>query len=176
MFWFLKERTVDWRSFHQPLSDEACTHCSKTKVMKCVHSVVLSKINACVSERKAVCSVKRKVETFMQWSDKSSGFTQVQGLESFKSTLTRLFMQRIIPIVYRQIKPRALGVVLSTSKSRTVRSDAEEREAEERPAWKYKNVTAWTKNVMFLWDFGRLTSTIYLVKNVGRTQPEDKNV
>ena len=58
----------------------------------------------------------------------------------------------------------------------TVRLYAEERVAEERSAWKHKNVPAWTKNIMFLWDFGRLTSVIYEVKNVVRTQPEDKNI
>ena len=31
----------------------------------------------------------------------------------------------------------------------TVRSDTEERVAEEHPAWKHKNVPAWTKNDMF---------------------------
>ena len=59
----------------------------------------------------------------MQWLENSSGFTQVQGLGSFKSTLTRLYathhsFSRPEP---RQIKPRALGVILSTSKSRTSR-------------------------------------------------------
>ena len=58
----------------------------------------------------------------------------------------------------------------------TVRSYAEERVVEERPARKPKNVPAWTKNIMFLWDFGRLTSAIYEVKNVVRTKPEDKNI
>ena len=58
----------------------------------------------------------------------------------------------------------------------TVRSDAEERVAEERLAWKHKNMPAWTKNIMYIWDFGRLPSAIYVVKNVVRTQPEDKNV
>ena len=42
----------------------------------------------------------------------------------------------------------------------TVRSDAEERVAEERPAWKHKNVPAWTKNIMCFWDFGRLPSAM----------------
>ena len=58
----------------------------------------------------------------------------------------------------------------------TVRSDAEERMAEERPSWKHKNVPASTKNVMFLWDSDRLPSAMYVVKNVVRTQPEDKNI
>ena len=57
----------------------------------------------------------------MQWLEKSSGFTQVQGLGSFKSTLTRLYATHhsfCLPEP-RQIKPRALGVILpSTSKSR----------------------------------------------------------
>ena len=44
----------------------------------------------------------------------------------------------------------------------TVRSDAEEHAAEERPAWKHKNVQAWTKNVM--WDIDRLPSASYVVK------------
>ena len=48
--------------------------------------------------------------------------------------------------------------------------------AEERPAWKHKNVPAWTKNVTFLWDFGRLPSAMYVVKNVVRAQPEVKNI
>ena len=47
--------------------------------------------------------------------------------------------------------------------STTVRSDAEERVAEERLAWKHKNVPVWTKNVIFLWDFGRLPSAMYVV-------------
>ena len=55
----------------------------------------------------------------------------------------------------------------------TVRSDAEERAAEERPAWKHKNIPAWTKNIMCLWDFGRLPSSMYVIK---RTQPENKNI
>ena len=46
--------------------------------------------------------------------EKSSVFTQVQGLGSFRSTLTRLYATHHS----RQIKPRTLGVVLSTSKSR----------------------------------------------------------
>ena len=57
----------------------------------------------------------------MQWLEKSSGFTQVQGLRSFKSTLTRLFYATHHSFSLpepRQIKPRALGVILSTSKSR----------------------------------------------------------
>ena len=56
----------------------------------------------------------------MQWLEKSSGFTQVQGLGSFKSTLTRLYATHhsfSLPEPC-QIKPRALGVILSTSKSR----------------------------------------------------------
>ena len=56
----------------------------------------------------------------MQWLEKSSGFTQVLGLGSFKSTLTRLYATHhsfSLPKP-RQIKPRALGVMLSTSKSR----------------------------------------------------------
>ena len=56
----------------------------------------------------------------MQWLEKSSGFTQVQGLGSFKSTLTRLYATHhsfSLPQP-RQIKQRALGVILSTSKSR----------------------------------------------------------
>ena len=68
------------------------------------------------------CSGKQIGEkcTFMQWLEKSSGFTQVQGLGSFKSTLTRLYATHhsfSLPEP-RQIKPRALGVILSTSKSR----------------------------------------------------------
>ena len=58
----------------------------------------------------------------------------------------------------------------------TVRSDAEEHVAEERLAWKDKNVPAWTKNVISLWDFGPLRFAMYVVENVVRTQPEDKNV
>ena len=55
----------------------------------------------------------------MQWLEKSSGFTEVQGLGSFKSTLTWLYATHhsfSLPEP-RQIKPRALGV-FSTSKSR----------------------------------------------------------
>ena len=56
----------------------------------------------------------------MQWLEKSSGFTQVQGLGSFKSMLTRRCATHhsFSPPEPRQIKPRALGVILSTSKSR----------------------------------------------------------
>ena len=98
MFWFLKERTIE-RSFHQPLSDKPCTHCNWTKVMNCVdlHSVVLSKINTCVSERKVVCRGWRKVETFMQWLEKSSVFTRAWGRSSQHWQGS---VQRIIPIVY----------------------------------------------------------------------------
>ena len=56
----------------------------------------------------------------MQWLEISSGFTQVQGLGSFKSTLTGLYATHhsfSLPEP-RQIKPRALGIILSTSKSR----------------------------------------------------------
>ena len=56
-----------------------------------------------------------------------------------------------------------------------VRSDAEECVVDERLAWKHKNAPAWPKNVMHLWDFGRSPSAMYVVKNVVRTQPEDKN-
>ena len=38
------------------------------------------------------------------------------------------------------------GLPLNTM--HTVRSDAEERVAKERPAWKHKNVPAWTKNII----------------------------
>ena len=64
---FFNERTIE-RSFHHPLSGKPCTHCSRTKVMKCVdlHSVVLSKINACVLERNVVCSVNR-LEKSRDW-------------------------------------------------------------------------------------------------------------
>ena len=41
---------------------------------------------------------------------------------------------------------------------------------------KHKSIPAWTENVVFLWGFGRLPSTMYVVKNVVRTQPEDKNI
>ena len=60
----------------------------------------------------------------------------------------------------------------------TIRSDAEERMAEERLAWKHKNVPAWAKNVMLLWDFGPLLSAMHVAKNVVRTltEPEDKNI
>ena len=56
----------------------------------------------------------------MHWLEKSSGFTQVQGLGSFKSTLTRLYATHHSFTLHepRQIKPRALGVIISTSKSR----------------------------------------------------------
>ena len=120
MLWFFNERTIEC-SLHQPLSDEACTHCSKTKVMKWVHSVVLSKINACVSERKVVCSVKRKVETFMQWHREKFCFHLSAGLGVVQVNTDKTFYathhSHSLP---RQIKPRALGmtVALSTSKLR----------------------------------------------------------
>ena len=46
----------------------------------------------------------------------------------------------------------------------TVRSDAEERMAEERLAWKHKNVPAWPKNITFLWNFGPLPSAMYVIR------------
>ena len=54
----------------------------------------------------------------------------------------------------------------------TVRSDVEERFAEERLAWNDKNVPAWPKNISVLWNVGPLHSALYVI----RTQPEDKNV
>ena len=68
----------------------------------------------------AVLNRLEKVETSMQWLEKSSVFTQVQGLWSFKSTLTRLHATHHSHSLPSQIEPRALGVVLSrsTSKSR----------------------------------------------------------
>ena len=57
---------------------------------------------------------------------------------------------------------------MSPSLKTTVKLDIKERVAEERPAWKHKNVPAWTKNVMFSWDFGRLPSVMYVVKERGK--------
>ena len=93
--------------------------------MKCVHSVVLSKINVCVSERKEVCTavvnrLEKSVVFHAMIREKFWVFIQVQGLGSFKSTLTRLYATHhsfSLPEP-RQIKPRALGVILSSSKSR----------------------------------------------------------
>ena len=59
----------------------------------------------------------RKVETFRQWVEKSSVFSQVQGLGSFKSTLTRLCATHPSPSLPRQNKPRALGVTYSVPPS-----------------------------------------------------------
>ena len=117
-FDFLTNEPIE-RSFHQPLSDKPWTHCSRTKVMKCVdlHSVVLSKIDTSVSERKVVSSVKpigKKWRLFMQWLEKSSLSTQVQGLGSLKSTLTRFHATHNSYSLPRHLKPRALGVVLSS--------------------------------------------------------------
>ena len=53
----------------------------------------------------------------------------------------------------------------------TVRSGAEER-----LAWNTQEHASLTKNMMCLWDFGWLPSAMYVVKNVVRTQPEDKNI
>ena len=118
MFWFLNERTIE-RSFHQPVSDKPRTHCSRTKVMKCVdlNSVVLSKINACVSERKVVCRLEKSGDFHAMIREKFC-FTQVQGLRSFKSTLTRLHVLHHSKSLPHQIKLRAPGVELSTSKLR----------------------------------------------------------
>ena len=46
----------------------------------------------------------------------------------------------------------------------TVRSDVEERTAEERLAWKDKNVPAWPKNISVLWNFGPLHSALYEIR------------
>ena len=43
----------------------------------------------------------------------------------------------------------------------TVRSDVEERLAEERLAWNDKNIPAWPKNVGVLWILGPLQSAVY---------------
>ena len=63
----------------------------------------------------------------------------------------------------------------SLRKRSTVRSDTEER-----PAWTRKNVPAWTKNVMFLWDswfwFWPITICNVRDKNVIWPQPEHKNI
>ena len=82
--------------------------------MKCVHSVVLSKINACVSGRKVVCSVKQIDEKLKLLCN-----DQRKVLFSLKvrsSKLTRLCATHHSYSLSRQIKPRALGVILSTSK------------------------------------------------------------
>ena len=42
----------------------------------------------------------------------------------------------------------------------TVRSDVEERVAEERLAWTDKNIPAWPKNISVLWNFGPLRSAL----------------
>ena len=42
----------------------------------------------------------------------------------------------------------------------TVRSDVEERVAEERLAWTDKNIPAWPKNISVLWNFDPLHSAL----------------
>ena len=51
--------------------------------------------------------------------------------------------------------------MLSRNTSNTVRSDVEERFAEERLAWNDKNVPAWPKNISVLWNFGPIHSALY---------------
>ena len=53
----------------------------------------------------------------------------------------------------------------------TVRSDVEERFAEERLAWNDMNVPVWPKKISVLWNFGPQHSALYEI----RTEPEDKN-
>ena len=50
------------------------------------------------------------------------------------------------------------------SRGTTVRSDVEERFAEERLAWNDKNVPAWPKNISLLWNFGPLHSALYEIR------------
>ena len=63
--------------------------------MKCVHSVVLSKINACVSERKVVCTaVVNRLEKsvdFHAMIRETFWFHSSAGLGVVKSLLTRLY-------------------------------------------------------------------------------------
>ena len=83
--------------------------------MKCVHSVVLSKINACVSGRKVVCSKQIDEKLKLLCNDQRKVLFSLK-VRSFKSKLTRLCATHHSYSLSRQIKPRALGVVLSTSK------------------------------------------------------------
>ena len=53
---------------------------------------------------------------------------------------------------------------MSTATTSTVRSDAEERFAEERLAWNDKNVPAWPKNIIVLWNFVPLHSALYEIR------------
>ena len=46
----------------------------------------------------------------------------------------------------------------------TVRSDVEERFAEERLAWNDKNVPAWPQNSSVLWNFGPIHSALYEIR------------
>ena len=77
-----------------------------------------------VSERKVACTaVVNRLEKsvdFHAMIREKFWFHSSAGLGSFKSTLTRLYATHhsFSPPEPRQIKPRALGVILSTSKSR----------------------------------------------------------
>ena len=55
-------------------------------------------------------------------------------------------------------------MVLNSIGRNTVRSDIEERIAEERLGWNDKNVPAWPKNISVLWNFGPLHSALYEIK------------
>ena len=89
--------------------------------------MVLSKINACVSERKVVCTavvnrLEKSVdfhamirETFWFHSSAGLGVVQVIADKALCNAAKASF--RCLPEP-RQIKPRALGAILSTSKSR----------------------------------------------------------
>ena len=46
----------------------------------------------------------------------------------------------------------------------TVRSDVEERVAEECLAWNDKNIPVWPKNISVFWNFGPLHSTVYEIR------------
>ena len=108
------------RSFHQPQSGKPCTHCSGTKVMKCVdlHSLVLSKMNACVSERNVVCSVNR-LEKSGDWHAmirEKFCFQSGAGLGVIQVNADKASCNASFHSIPRQIKPRTLGpeVILST--------------------------------------------------------------
>ena len=118
MFWFLNEQTME-RSFHQPLSNHA--HAAAEQRLWCVQSVVLSKTNACVSERKVVCSVEEKWRLSCNYLRKVL-FSLKCRASGRLSQHWQGFMQLIILVVYlvSSSQEHALGVVLSrsTSKSR----------------------------------------------------------
>ena len=103
-------------TLQQNIRQEKCTFCGL---------MLFLKINACVSDRKVVCTavvnrLEKSVdfhavirETF--WFNSSAGLGVVQVIADKRLYATHHSFSFPEP---RQIKPRAVGVILSTSKSR----------------------------------------------------------